>query len=141
MFNLKRILGERRRELPEEREVAGSLSSIPRRLTPTRPEAAPPPPAPAPDVAATETRVAPRFVPRRTKAVLVSDGGKKVTARIINVSATGVAVEADFSQVSAGSIVMAGERRVSPGRKIARGTVFLFEKPLPESLCGPDFIL
>lgn len=138
MFNLKRILGERKREVPEQQEAAGSLSSIPRRLAPTRFE---PLPMPVTSAAPTETRVAARFVPRRTKTILVSDGGKKVVARIINVSATGVAVEADFSQVSAESVVMVGERRVSPGRKIARGTVFLFEKPLPESLCGPDFIL
>lgn len=137
MFSLKKIWGDRNAQAAKTQDD-GSLGSIPRRLAPTsRPEVMPPLVV---NAGPTDTRAAERFVPRRIPTVLVTDSGKKLPARIINVSATGIAVEADFSQIPSAQIVMVGERRVSPGRKILRGTVFLFEKPLGPSLCTPDFI-
>ncbi len=140
MLNLKAIWSKTKPEPAPVESRSISATSVPRQLTPaSRADFRPAPPEPAPF--STDTRGAERFVPRRTGTVLMTDGGKKISARIINVSALGVAVEADFSQVNPQSIVMVGERKVKSGRKISRGTVFLFDTPLPKHLCGPDFIV
>ena len=51
------------------------------------------------DEDAGDTRSGKRFVPRRTSVTITMQSGKKVSGRIINVSQTGVAVEADFAAV------------------------------------------
>lgn len=88
-----------------------------------------------------ETRAAERFVPHRRKTFLTSANGKKIDAMIINVSMFGVAVDADFSKIKIEEVTMVGTHRVEPGRRIMRGTVFLFEKPLAPRSCGPDLVL
>jgi hypothetical protein len=98
------------------------------------------PPSP-PEEPGTETRAAKRFVPRRTATSLTTTTGKKLDARIINVSSLAVALEADFSNIGADPIVTVGLRPVRQGRRIMRGMVFLFEKPLDPSLCRPELIL
>lgn len=141
MLGLKTLWSKGTANVSEAGGAMAPLASIPRQtiLSP-RPEAMILEPLQT-TAFPTETRNAARFVPRRTSTVLVADNGKKIAARIINVSALGVAIEADFSQAPAQTIVMAGTRKVKPGRKIARGAVFLFETALSASLCGPEFIL
>ena len=90
---------------------------------------------------AAQTRAAERFVPRRTATSLATANGKKLDARIINMSALGVAVEADFSQVRPDTVVMVGSHPVKQGRQITLGTVFLFVKPLDPKLCNPDIVV
>ena len=92
-----------------------------------------------PEVQATETRGARRFVPRKSKTFLTLGTGKKLDARIINMSAAAVAVEADFSAASPASVTMVGSHPVKPGRKITLGFVFLFLKPISPSQCTEDF--
>ena len=94
-----------------------------------------------PKVQATDTRGALRFVPRKTKTYLTVTGGKKLDARVINMSAAAVAVEADFSIASPASVTMVGSHPVKPGRKISLGFVFLFLKPLAPDQCTEDFII
>ena len=114
------------------------------RLPSTVPRAIPAPRAPAPpveDTGPSETRGAERFVPHRTATVLTTTSGKRIAARIINISQRAVAVEAEFKDVTAGDIATVGTRPVMPGRRIALGTVFLFKKPLDPKLCGPEIVL
>ena len=123
----------------EVQPPAARLSSIPRDVTAPRPTLVAPPDDL--DVAPSETRGADRFVPNRTSTVLTTTAGKRIAARIINISRTGVAVEAELSDVSAAEVATVGTRPVLPGRRIALGTVFLFKKPLDPKLCGPDIVL
>lgn len=88
-----------------------------------------------------DTRAGERFVPRRTSVTITMQSGKKVSGRIINVSQTGVAVEADFAAVARDGVVMVGSRPVVAGRRISLGRVFLFEKPLDPKLCHADILL
>ena len=88
-----------------------------------------------------DTRSGERFVPRRTSVTITMQSGKKVSGRIINVSETGVAVEADFAAAGQDGVVMVGSRPVVAGRRISLGRVFLFEKPLDPKLCHADIQL
>ncbi len=124
----------------------GSRAASPPSTTIPRDIMAPRPPAPEPawdpvEVESSDTRAAERFVPHKTTTVLTTVAGKRFTARIINVSRTGVAVEPEGSGVSPGDIAFVGTRPVTPGRRLALGMVFLFKKPLDPKLCGPDLIL
>ena len=89
----------------------------------------------------TDTRGAERFVPTKVSTVLTTTTGKRIFARIINISQTGVAIEAELADATPADIAMVGSRPVTPGRHISLGTVFLFKKPLDPKLCGPDIIL
>ncbi len=115
-------------------------STIPRDIAAPRPVAVEPPWDSA-DVEPSETREAERFVPHKTATVLTTVGGKRIAARIINISRTGVAVEPEAGGIGPEDIALVGTRPVSPGRRIALGMVFLFKKPLDPKLCGPDIIL
>ena len=88
-----------------------------------------------------DTRGASRFVPHRTSTVITTQSGKRIAARIINVSQTGVALEAELADVSPEDVLTVGTRPVVPGRRIRRGIVFLFRKPLDPKLCSSDIIL
>ena len=121
-------------------KAAGTPSTIPRDLSALRPAAAEAP-TPIDDAAPSETRKAERFVPLRTATVLTTTTGKRVAARIINISQTGVAVEAELSEFTPRDIATVGSRPVEPGRRITLGMVFLFKKPLDPKLCGPEIIL
>ena len=116
------------------------LSTIPRDITAPRP-------APVDMVADLDedapgdTRGASRFVPHRTSTVLTTQSGKRIAARIINISQTGVALEAELGEVSPQDVITVGTRPVVPGRRITRGIVFLFKKPLDPKLCSADIIL
>lgn len=82
-----------------------------------------------------------RFVPDKAQTFLTDKRGKQLRARIINVSATGVAIEADFDAMPADTVVIVGAKPVTLGRTIRRGQVFLFDKPLDPSRCNRQIIL
>ncbi len=109
--------------------------AVPKASLPTEPEWLPP------DDEAGDTRSGERFVPRRTSVTITMASGKKLSGRIINVSQTGVAVEADFAAAGRDGVVMVGSRPVVAGRRIAAGRVFLFDKPLDPKLCHADIQL
>ncbi len=116
------------------------LSTIPRDLGAMKQSVAQPA-RDEPDDGPTDTRGAERFVPHKTSTVLTTATGKRIFARIINISQTGVAVEAELAEASPADIAMVGSRPVTPGRRITLGMVFLFKKPLDPKLCNPDIIL
>ena len=93
------------------------------------------------DEDAGDTRSGKRFVPRRTSVTITMQSGKKLSGRIINVSQTGVAVEADFAAIGRDGVAMVGSRPVVAGRRISLGRVFLFEKPLDPRLCNAEIQL
>lgn len=88
-----------------------------------------------------ETRTAERFVPKKAVTFLMTSSGKSIAARIINMSASGVAVEANISNQGAKEIVKVGSHPVKPGRKIALGMVFRFVTPIDPKSCNPDIVL
>jgi hypothetical protein len=94
-------------------------------------------PAQDPDL----SRQAERFVPNKTSTTLTDKRGKTVRARIINLSATGVAVEADFRITPVDTVVMVGAKPVKSGRSIRGGHVFTFDKPLDPSRCNASIVL
>ena len=99
------------------------------------------PVTPEPQRSAVETRIAERFVPQKRNTVLTSASGKKLGARIINLSSVSVAIEADFAKMKPQEVHFVGSRRVLPGRRIMLGWVFMFEKPLGPKSTQPDVIL
>ena len=119
---------------------APPASTVPRDVTAPRP-AAVEPLWDAAEAVPSETRAAERFVPHKTATVLTTASGKRIAARIINISQTGVAIEAELSGFGPADIATVGSRPVEPGRRIALGMVFLFKKPIDPKLCGPDLIL
>lgn len=131
----KAVTGGHRGAAPAE-----PASTIPRDITAPRPVIAAPAWDPA-DVEPSETRSAERVVPHKTATVLTTTGGKRLAARIINISRTGVALEPEAGGIGLDDIALVGTRPVTPGRRIALGMVFLFKKPLDPKLCGPDIIL
>ena len=113
-------------------------STIPRDLPAGRPASEVLRPQPA---VRHDTRAGHRFVPRRTATVLTIAGGKRVDARIINMSAFAVAIEADLPKAGFDTVTMVGTRPVLRGRKIALGAVFIFATPLDPAACGPDIVI
>ena len=71
----------------------------------------------------------------KTSTTLTDKRGKAIRARIINLSATGVAVEADFRIMPADTVSFVGAKPVKQGRAIRGGQVFLFDKPLDPARC------
>ena len=122
-----------------EVQTPGPLSTIPRDLANLK--ALPIEPLWDDDAEPSDTRSAERFVPLRTTTILQASSGRRVTARIINISRTGVAVEADFAEMSLADVAIVGTRPVTPGRRITLGAVFLFKKPLDPKLCDPSIVL
>jgi hypothetical protein len=115
-------------------------STIPRDLAALK-QAAPQPVWDGADEGPVDERGAERFVPHKTNTALTTASGKRIAARIINISQTGVALEAELGEVSPAEIITVGSRPVVPGRRIALGMVFLFKKPLDPKLCNSDIIL
>ena len=88
-----------------------------------------------------ETRTARRLVPRKTATTLITASGKSLSARIINLSEQGVAVEVNLSKLGSDEIVKVGTHPVKQGRKIALGAVFQFVSPLDPKSCNRDVVL
>ena len=86
-------------------------------------------------------RQADRFVPDKAQTFLTDKRGKQIRARIINISATGVAIEADFEAMPADTVAVVGAKPVTLGRTIRRGQVFLFDKPLDPARCNRQIVL
>jgi hypothetical protein len=88
-----------------------------------------------------ETRAQARFVPQRTVTSFTLKTGKRHSARIMNMSRYGVALEADFSKIAVEDIALVGQRAVTYIRNFRRGAVFRFKTALEEKLCNPTIIL
>ena len=99
------------------------------------------PPATLPADDADLSRQADRFLPDKTSTTLTDKRGRVIRARIINLSATGVAIEADFRAMPADSVTTVGSKPVRPGRTIRGGQVFVFDKPLDPARCNKQVVL
>lgn len=93
------------------------------------------------DSAAGDDRASDRFVPAMTTTSLTTATGKRVAARIINMSRNGVVLEPEPGTVEPREVVMVGTRPVRPGRVVRPGMVFLFEKPIDPKLYEPNIVL
>ena len=134
--------------------VSGLLGRDREHVTVPVPErvASPPPPRMDPRAVASapgsarftgpvEDRAHERFVPVATTTALTTSAGRRVQARIINVSRTGVAVEPEAGFADGREVTVVGNRRVRAGRCLALGMVFLFEKPLDPKSCHTGLVL
>ncbi len=88
-----------------------------------------------------DDRKAHRFTPLRTSVMLTTMDGKKFSGRIINVSSLAVAIEADFRRIDPHLVRLVGQEPVKPGRRVAIGHVFVFDKPLRPERCRQDLVL
>lgn len=131
---IRRLLGGRDADAPP---TPGS--TIPRDVVNRAPGNALP--AAPGEAAASETRGAARVVPSRTATVLTLASGKRMAARIINLSRTGVAVEPETAEIRPEDVVLVGAQPVVPGRRLALGMVFTFKKPLDEKGFGTGTVL
>jgi hypothetical protein len=131
-----RILGTPQSQAPEEPELPRAQSDMPpvSARTETDVDA-------SDDQVAETTRKFERYVPVRPHTTLLDDRGKRHGARIMNLSATGVAVEANFGQLDVRSITHVGATPVKAGRRIQRGMVFIFDKPLDPTRCSENTTL
>jgi hypothetical protein len=87
------------------------------------------------------TRQMERLTPLQPNTTLLDSKGKRHRGRIINFSATGVAVEADFAALNPDAVTHVGSMRVRAGRAMHHGMVFIFDKPLDPSRCKPSTVL
>lgn len=90
---------------------------------------------------ASDTRAAARVVPFKTTTVLTMTNGKRIAARIINVSRSGVAVEPESMEFQPEDVALVGACPVTPGRRLTLGMVFTFRKVLDEKTFGPQIVL
>lgn len=132
---IRRLLA--RREPDETPKPPGS--TIPRDVISRGPGAARP--ADPGEAEANETRAAARLVPARTTTVLTLANGKRISARIINLSRTGVAVEPETLEIRPEDVILVGSQPVVPGRRLALGLVFTFRKALDEKGFGAGIVL
>ncbi len=82
-----------------------------------------------------------RVKPNQDRVVVTPADGRKLTARVLDLSMTGVALETDLPNVGVGSTVVIGSRKALAVRKLARGLAFQFEKPIPAAEFNPDIVL
>ena len=85
-------------------------------------------------------RVHPRFVPRRTDVEVARSDGQSFAARILNLSASGVAVAA-ARYVEPDSIVTIGATLARVVRRLEGGFGAAFLQPFDHGSIGPDFVL
>lgn len=85
-------------------------------------------------------RVHPRFVPRRPDVEVARSDGQSFAARILNLSASGVAVAAS-RYVEPGSIVTIGDTLARVVRRFEGGFGAAFLQPFDPGSIGPDFVL
>jgi hypothetical protein len=88
-----------------------------------------------------ETRANGRFVPRQRHTSLGLKNGKKYDAQIMNLSAHGVALEADFSKIKIEDVISVGSRSVTHIRILRMGGVFRFVNALGQHECTANIIL
>lgn len=82
-----------------------------------------------------------RVKPSQDRVVVTPADGRKLTARILDLSMTGVALETDLPGVGVGSTVVIGARKALAVRKLARGMAFQFEKSISPADFNTDIVL
>ena len=82
-----------------------------------------------------------RIKPNQDRVIVTPADGRKLTARILDVSMTGVALETDLPGIGIGSTVVIGSRKAMAVRKLAKGMGFQFQKSIPASAFDTDLVL
>lgn len=82
-----------------------------------------------------------RVKPWHDRVTVTPADGRKLTARVLDLSMAGVALETDLPGVGVGSTVVIGSRKALAMRKLARGMAFRFEKPIPEASFDADVVI
>lgn len=82
-----------------------------------------------------------RYVPANRVTVLHLQDGRRIGARIANISVAAVALEADISDIDYVSVVRVGSREVGPIRRTASGAVFAFRNILDPQPFDRSFVL
>ena len=82
-----------------------------------------------------------RLKPKQDRVIVTPADGRKLTARIIDVSMSGVAIETDLPGVGLGSTVVIGSRKAMAVRKLARGMAFQFQRSIPASSFDVEILL
>lgn len=82
-----------------------------------------------------------RLRPKQDRVIVTPADGRKLTARIIDVSMSGVAIETDLPGVGLGSTVVIGSRKAMAVRKLARGMAFQFQRSIPAALFDTEILL
>ena len=73
--------------------------------------------------------------------IVTAPDGRKLTARILDLSMAGVALETEMPGIGIGSTLVIGSRKAMAVRKLAKGMAYQFQKPLPASAFDPDIVL
>lgn len=82
-----------------------------------------------------------RVKPWHDRVTVTPADGRKLTARVLDLSVAGVALETDLPGVGVGSTVVIGSRKALAMRKLPRGMAFRFETPIPEAGFDADVVL
>ncbi len=67
-----------------------------------------------------------RSIPEHCATLLTLESGEHIDARVLNISATGIAVLADFTSRPATRVVAVGDKRVLFARRFPGGAGFSF---------------
>ncbi|WP_267422725.1 PilZ domain-containing protein [Methylobacterium sp. GC_Met_2] len=87
-----------------------------------------------------EVRVHRRVVPKRRTVEIALADGTGIPARILNLSASGVALQLD-TQVEVGQAIVVGRHRAKVARRIDGGVGAAFLIPLDEATVGEHTVL
>jgi hypothetical protein len=82
-----------------------------------------------------------RIVPRRTRTTVRLENGRVLSARIKDVSLSGVAIETELPAVELQATVMVGSRPARAVRKLHPGIAFEFLEPLNPTTFDPDVVI
>lgn len=82
-----------------------------------------------------------RIKPKKDRVIVTAPDGRKLTARILDLSMAGVALETEMTGIGIGSTLVIGSRKAMAVRKLSKGMAYQFQKPLPASAFDADIIL
>lgn len=82
-----------------------------------------------------------RVKPSNDRVVVTPADGRKLVARVLDLSMSGVALDTDLPGIGVGSTVVIGARKALAVRKLSRGLAFQFERPIPAADFDTDIVL
>lgn len=85
-------------------------------------------------------RALPRIVPERQDVLITTEAGSMRPGRVLNISASGVAVSME-EPLDVGTLIVIGRTRAKVARRFDNGIGAAFLKPLHEDAVGPHVVL
>ncbi|CAA2100362.1 hypothetical protein MBUL_00632 [Methylobacterium bullatum] len=86
------------------------------------------------------TRACPRIVPDIQDVLVTTEAGSMLPGRVINISASGVAVSME-EPLDVGTLIVIGRTRAKVARRFDNGIGAAFLSPLHEDAVGPHIVL